>query len=187
MEPAIETIIKKVAKRAIDLFINENVILNIDNEPFDNKYLSSKFGVFIEIADQEETITALGNIENNITILDNIIFVLINVIKTLDTEYLEKLKNNQLTIRIWIVESYINLKGQTEREKVYGISVNKPAILINKNDTNTYCYLPSIWKDQSDAIYILENLAINANLEKDDWKNNDLDLITFKPTLITIN
>jgi AMMECR1 domain-containing protein len=79
------------------------------------------------------------------------------------------------------------LKGQTEREKVYGISVNKPAILINKNDLNTYCYLPSIWKDQSDAIYILENLAINANLEKDDWKNNDLNLITFKPTLVTIN
>jgi hypothetical protein len=100
MEPAIETIIKKVAKRAIDLFINENAILNIDNEPFDNEFLSSKFGVFIEIAEQEETITALGNIENNITILDNIIFVLINTIKTLDTEYLEKLKNNQLTIRI---------------------------------------------------------------------------------------
>ena len=62
----------------------------------------------------------------------------------------------------------MNLKDQTEREKIYNISINKPAILINKDNTNYYCYLPSIWKEQNDPIYILENLAINANLNKDE-------------------
>ena len=96
----IENIIKKVVKRAIDLYLNNNTILNIDNESFDNQFLNNKFGIFVEIIDQNESITALGNIENDVKILDNLIFVLINTIKTLDLENLEKLKNNQLTIKI---------------------------------------------------------------------------------------
>lgn len=186
MDTTIENILKKVVKRALDLYLNSNTILNIDNESFDNEFLKNKFGVFIEIVDQNESIAALGNIENDINILDNIIFVLINTIKTLDTENIEKLKNNQLNIRLWIVESYTNLKNQTEREKTYSISANKPAILINKNNTNYYCYLPSIWEEQNDPIYILENLALNAGLDKDEWKNINLDLIIFNPILITI-
>ena len=187
MDPNIEIIIKKVAKRAIDLYTQQNSILDIDNEPFDNDFFNSKPGVFVEIVDETETVIALGNIKSELNILDNVIFVLINTVKNLDEEYIGKLKNNELKVKIWLVNEYVNLKNQTEREKVYGVSVNKPAIIINKNDINTYCYLPSVWEDQSDAIYILENLAINADLDKDAWKENEIDLITFKPTLITIN
>jgi AMMECR1 domain-containing protein len=92
-----------------------------------------------------------------------------------------------LTIKIWIVESYINLKGKSETEKLYGVSINKPGILINKDNINFYCYLPSVWSEQNDAVYILENLAENANLSKDAWKNSNLDLITFKSNPIIIN
>lgn len=187
MNSNIETIIKKVVKRAIDLYLNQNSILNIDNEPFDNEFFNTKLGIFVELADSEDTIIALGNISSELTVLDNIIFVLINTIKSLDEEYIEKLRNNELKIRVWFVDEYLNLKNKDEREKVYGVSINKPAIMINKNDVNAYCYLPSVWEEQSDAIYILENLAINAGLDKDTWKENEIDLITFKPNLIEIN
>jgi AMMECR1 domain-containing protein len=105
----------------------------------------------------------------------------------LPAEYIEKLQNNSLNIRIWIVENYNNIKGLSDNEKLYNISANKPAILINKNNTNSFCYLPIIWKDESDPIYILENLAISAELNKDDWKDKDIDLITFNPQAIAIN
>ncbi len=187
MNSNIETIIKKVVKRAIDLYLNQNSILNIDNEPFDNEFFNTKLGIFVELADSEDTVIALGNISSELTVLDNIIFVLINTIKSLDEEYIEKLRNNELKIRVWFVDEYLNLKNKDEREKVYGVSINKPAIMINKNDVNTYCYLPSVWEEQSDAIYILENLAINAGLDKNAWKENEIDLITFKPNLIEIN
>jgi hypothetical protein len=100
MELQIETIIKKVAKRAIDLFVQTNSILNIDKEVFQDDFFNNKFGVFIEITDSNSSITSLGNIENDIPILDNIIYVLINTIKTLSEEDFEKLKNNVLTIKI---------------------------------------------------------------------------------------
>ncbi len=187
MDIQIETIIKKVVKRAIDLFIQDNSILNIDKEVFQDDFFNNKFGVFIEITDSESSITSLGNIESDVPILDNIIYVLINVIKTLDPEEFERLKNNELTIKIWIVDSFINLKGKTETEKLYGVSVNKPGILINKDNINFYCYLPSVWDEQNDAVYILENLAENANLPKDAWKDSNLDLITFKSVPLIIN
>ena len=187
MDIQIETIIKKVAKRAIDLYLQNNSILNIDKEVFQDDFFNNKFGVFIEISDSESSITSLGNIENDVTILDNIIYVLINTIKTLAPEDIDRLKNNELTIKIWIVESFINLKGKSETEKLYGVSINKPGILINKDNINFYCYLPSVWNEQNDAVYILENLSENANLSKDAWKDSNLDLITFKSNPITIN
>jgi AMMECR1 domain-containing protein len=97
------------------------------------------------------------------------------------------LQNNKLTVKIWIVDSYINLKGKTENEKLYGVSINKPGILINKDNLNFYCYLPSVWNEQNDAVYILENLAENAKLNKDAWKDSNLDLITFKSNPLIIN
>jgi hypothetical protein len=100
MDIQIETIIKKVAKRAIDLYLQNNSILNIDKEVFQDDFFNNKFGVFIEISDSESSITSLGNIENDVTILDNIIYVLINTIKTLAPEDIDRLKNNELTIKI---------------------------------------------------------------------------------------
>jgi len=187
MDINIETIIKKITKRAIDLFINQGMILNVDNNSFQNDYFNNKFGIFVEIADQNQLISAFGNIESDVNVLENLIFVLINTLKSLPAEYIEKLQNNSLNIRIWIVENYNNIKGLSDNEKLYNISANKPAILINKNNTNSFCYLPIIWKDESDPIYILENLAISAELNKDDWKDKDIDLITFNPQAIAIN
>jgi hypothetical protein len=100
MDIQIETIIKKVTKRAIDLFLESNSILNIDKEVLNSDYFNNKFGVFIEITDPEASITSLGNIENDIPILDNIIYVLINTIKTLNENDLLRLKNNELTVKI---------------------------------------------------------------------------------------
>jgi len=100
MNSNIETIIKKVVKRAIDLYLNQNSILNIDNEPFDNEFFNTKLGIFVELANNEDTVIALGNISSELTVLDNIIFVLINTIKSLDEEYIEKLRNNELKIRV---------------------------------------------------------------------------------------
>ena len=187
MNNDIETIIKKIAKRTIDLFTNQGAILNIDNGSFQNDYFNNKFGIFVEIADHYELISAFGNIESDVNILENLIFVLVNTMKALPVEYIEKLKNHSLNIRVWVVESYDNIKGLSDNEKIYNISAQKPAILINKNDTNSFCYLPIIWKDESDPIYILENLAISAGLNKDDWKNQSIDLIVFNPQAIIIN
>ncbi|MDD3808633.1 MAG: hypothetical protein PHG49_04015, partial [Candidatus Pacebacteria bacterium] len=93
-------IIKKIVKRAIDLYLKDKSILDIDNEPFDNEYFDKKIGVFIEIIDNNETILSLGNVEPELKILNNLIFVLISTIKYLDEQYVEKLKNNELTIKI---------------------------------------------------------------------------------------
>ncbi len=180
-------IIKKVTKRAIDLFINQGVILDIDISTYANNYFNNKFGVFVEVTDKDELISAFGNIESDTHLIQNIIFVLVSTMKSLPDEYIQKLQDNLLNIRVWIVEGYTNIKGLSENEKIYNISANKPAILINKNDTNSFCYLPTIWKDESDPIYILENLAINAELDKDAWKNPSIDLITFDPQSIIIN
>jgi len=187
MDQNIQIIIKKIVKRAIDLYLKDKSILDIDNEPFDNEYFDKKIGVFIEIVDNDETILSLGNVEPELKILNNLIFVLISTIKYLDEQYVEKLKNNELTIKIWTINDYTNLKNKSEREKIHGISSDKPGIVITKNDKNTYCYLPSIWKETSDPIYILEKLSLNANLDKDTWKENDVDLIVFYPEVTIIN
>ncbi len=187
MDQTIQTIIKKIIKRATDLYLKDRSILNIDNEPFDNEYFNKKTGVFIELVDNGETVAAFGNVIPELSLLNNLIFVLISTIESLDEEYMEKLKNNELTIKIWTVNSHLNLKNKSEREKIHGISSGKPGIIINKNDEQTYCYLPSIWKETSDPIYILENLSLNANLNKDDWKENDIDLITFQSDVTIIN
>lgn len=187
MDQKIQTIIKKIVKRAIDLYLKDKSILDIDNEPFDNGYFNKKIGIFIEIVDNNETILSFGNVQPELKILNNLIFVLISTIESLDEQYLEKLKNNELTIKIWIINDYSNLKNKSEREKIHGISFNKPGIIIAKNDKNTYCYLPTIWKETSDPIYILENLSLNANLNKDAWKENGIDLIVFYPEVMTIN
>jgi len=186
MDTNTENIIKKVIKRAIDLYLDENTILNIDNESYQNDFLKNSFGVFIEISDNEGNTNALGNIQSDALLLNNIVYVLINIIKNLRETYMEKLKNNELNIRIWIVDNYINLKGKAENEKIYNVSINKPAILINKDEISTYCYLPSVWETESDTTFILENLSINAGLDKDAWKDNGIDLITFKPLLVTL-
>ncbi|MFA5230053.1 MAG: hypothetical protein WC422_01195 [Candidatus Paceibacterota bacterium] len=100
MDINIETIIKKITKRAIDLFINQGMILNVDNNSFQNDYFNNKFGIFVEIADQNQLISAFGNIESDVNVLENLIFVLINTLKSLPAEYIEKLQNNSLNIRI---------------------------------------------------------------------------------------
>lgn len=187
MDINLETIIKKITTRAIDLFVNQGVILDVDKNSYQNEYFDNRFGIFVEIAEQNELISAFGNITSEVSLLDNLIFVLVNTLKSLPDEYIEKLKTNSLNIRIWIVESYTNIKGLSDNEKIYNISANKPAILINQNDTHSFCYLPIIWKEESDPIYILENLAVSAELNKDDWKNKDIDLITFNPRSIVIN
>ncbi|MDD3156398.1 MAG: hypothetical protein PHP14_03270, partial [Candidatus Pacebacteria bacterium] len=94
MDQNIQIIIKKIVKRAIDLYLKDKSILDIDNEPFDNEYFDKKIGVFIEIVDNDETILSLGNVEPELKILNNLIFVLISTIKYLDEQYVEKLKNN---------------------------------------------------------------------------------------------
>jgi hypothetical protein len=80
--------------------LENNSILNIDQETYQSEYFNNKFGVFIEITDSESSITSLGNIENDMPILDNIIYVLINTIKTLDETDLQRLQNNKLTVKI---------------------------------------------------------------------------------------
>lgn len=187
MDINIINLLKKVAKRAIDLFVTQGTILDIDTSNYPNDYFKNRFGIFIEITEQDELISAFGNIESDTNLVENLIFVLVNTMKSLPEEYLQKLQNNLLSIRIWIVEDYTNIKGLSDNEKIYNISANKPAILINKDNVNSFCYLPTIWKDESDPIYILENLAISANLDKDDWKNKDIDLITFNPKDIIVN
>jgi len=100
MDTNTENIIKKVIKRAIDLYLDENTILNIDNESYQNDFLKNSFGVFIEISDNEGNTNALGNIQSDALLLNNIVYVLINIIKNLRETYMEKLKNNELNIRI---------------------------------------------------------------------------------------
>ncbi len=178
--------IKTIAKRAADLFLNSKEMLTIDADFFENRFFQSQKGVFIEIGTDKETISSLGNLKAGTNLLENISFVVFHTLASLDEEALEKLKQNEYHLRVWIIEDFEQV-NQFDTERFFDkLIIQRPGIIINHDKDNSYCFLPKVWSEIFDPSTIMEKLAEHAGLNNEDWKDPENTIIIFKSTPLLI-
>lgn len=92
--------IQTIANRALELYFSSKEMLNIDGDFFENRLFQSQKGVFVEVGTENETICSLGNLTCETNFLENLSFVLFNVLQSISDENIAKLQNKEFHIRI---------------------------------------------------------------------------------------
>jgi hypothetical protein len=92
--------LRSIAKRALDLYYQSKEMLIIDGDFFENRLFQSQKGVFVEIGTDKETISSLGNLYSDTNLLENISFVLFNVLQNMSDQNITRLQNQELHLKI---------------------------------------------------------------------------------------
>lgn len=178
--------LRSIIKRALDLYYQSKEMLAIDGDFFENRLFQSQKGVFVEIGTDNETISSLGNLYSDTNLLENISFVLFNVLQNISDENITRLQNKELHLRIWIVDSHEKI-NQFDTERFFDkLIIDRPGIIINENKENSFCFLPKIWDKIYDPAIVMSMLSKEAHIDDDDWKDPQHTITLFKSHPITI-
>ncbi len=178
--------IQTIANRALELYFSSKEMLNIDGDFFENRLFQSQKGVFVEVGTENETICSLGNLTCETNFLENLSFVLFNVLQSISDENIAKLQNKEFHIRIWVVDSYEKV-NQFDSERFFDrLIIERPGIIINESKTNSFCYLPKIWDKIYDPAIVMEKISKEAGVKEGDWKDPVNTITLFKSYPITL-
>lgn len=139
--------------------------------------LLKEYGVFVAVSDNDKLLNCEGNISSVCCLAQNLANISSSI--ALSIENLSKNDTTNLTIEIWIVESYSKLEYIEINSLFKFISEEKPGLAVFTNN-HFGSLLPSAWETFDTPKLFLEELFKIANLEESKLFDKDTQLFSFK-------